>query len=220
MQAKCAIEIYDAKPINWMQTEGVVFGSAWLKVELATFTGTILCNILFMFMRSLKEPCVRIELVDKKKQLPSVDSVDAMGIIMSQYLAFGVPCWVIYKQTEECYVPRLDVGHKSAITLGTAMFMRFILANILIWVNWKRGPQWWLKIAPTVMYLLSLFNYIIFPLGSMIWFMLKWDQMGKTVYGVYEKTVAIIWILQMLFYFRIIKPFIYANAMAYLAKRH
>lgn len=111
MQAKCAIELYDAKPISWMQSHESVIGVIWLKIELATFAGTIMTNILFMLMRSLKEPSVKIELVDKKKQLPSVDSIEAMGILMSQYLAFGVPCYVIYKMTEEPFVPRLNKGH-------------------------------------------------------------------------------------------------------------
>lgn len=67
MQAKCAIEIYDARPLSWMGDEDTVTGTVWLKVELATFTGTILCNILFMFLRSLREPSLKIDLVDKKK---------------------------------------------------------------------------------------------------------------------------------------------------------
>ena len=99
------------------------------------------------------------------------------------------------------------------------MFARFILANFLVWVNWRKGPDLWLKIAPTFMYILSLCNYILFPLGSFVWFGLNWQNMGKTVYGVYEQTVAIIWLLQIIFYYRIIRPFIYANSMAYIAKR-
>lgn len=97
-----------------------------------------------------------------------------MSILMSQYVVFGVPCYVIYKMTESCFVPRLDVGHKSAMSLGYAMIARFVLANFLVFFNWRRGPKWWLKIAPTIMYLLTLTNYILFPLFSMFWFGIKW----------------------------------------------
>lgn len=44
--------------------------------------------------------------------------------------------------------------------------------------------------------------------------------MTASVYGIYEETVAIVWALQMLFYFRIIRPFVYTNARAYIAKRN
>jgi len=219
MQAKCAIELFDARPLSWMESEETVIGTVWLSVELATFTGTILVNILFMFLRSFREPSVRIELVDKRKALPSVDTVEAMSTLMSQYLALGVPCWVIFKITDACYVPRLDVGHKTAMKLGYAMLARFVLANFLIFVDWRTGPKWWLKVAPTVMYLLTLTNYILFPLASIFWFFMNWTKMGKSVYGIYEQTVAIIWILQMVFYFQIIGPYIFTNAKVYITRR-
>lgn len=84
-----------------------------------------------------------------------------------------------------------------------------MLANVLVFVNWKTGPKWWLKVAPTFMYILTLTNYILFPIISGIWFVRKWDIMLKSVYGIYSQTVGIIWILQMVFYFRIIGPFVY-----------
>ena len=47
---------------------------------------------------------------------------------------------------------------------------RFFLANIKLWVSWKRGPACWIKIGPTVMYLITLTNYILIPLGGLAWF--------------------------------------------------
>ena len=186
MQAKCAIELYDARPISWMDDEDLVVGTIWLTVEIATFTGTVLGNILFMLIRSCKEPSLRIELVDKRKQLPSVDSIEAMGTLMSQYLAFGVPCYVMFRITEPDYIPRLNVGHKTANNLGYALTARFILVNFLLMLNWKVGPKWWLKVAPTITYILTLTNYILFPIASGFWFAANWEKMGKSVFGVYE----------------------------------
>ena len=50
-----------------MESEEYVIGTVWLTVEIATFTGTILINILFMLLRSFKEPSCRIDLIDKRK---------------------------------------------------------------------------------------------------------------------------------------------------------
>ncbi len=62
---------------------------------------------------------------------------------------------------------------------------RYFLINLCIYVSWKRGPSWWLKIGPTVMYLLCLINYIILPVISIVWFFINWQLVSESVYGVY-----------------------------------
>ncbi len=106
-----------------------------------------------------------------------------------------------------------------AVRLLYAQAFRFVLANIKLWVSWKRGSQCWLSIAPTLMYILSLTNYILIPLLSISWFVWRYDKLVQSVYGVYCGTVIIIWLLQVLFYFRIVRPYIYFNEMAYIASR-
>lgn len=65
--SKVAIELYDSKPLGWMQSEPTIVGNVWLTIEIVTFFGTLIVNIVFMFLRSLKEVEVRIELMDRKK---------------------------------------------------------------------------------------------------------------------------------------------------------
>ena len=121
--------------------------------------------------------------------------------------------------TKECYVDELDFGHKMAIRLAVVQAFRFVLCNIKLWISWKRGSNCWLSCAPTLMYILSLTNYIIIPLLSLCWFAWRFEKLTESVYGVYCGTVGIIWLLQILFYFRIIKPYVYFNEMAYIASR-
>lgn len=40
-----------------------------------------------------------------------------------------------------------------------------------------------------------------------------------SVYSLYIYCVLIIWLIQMLFYIFVIKPYVYFNAMAYIASR-
>lgn len=79
--------------------------------------------------------------------------------------------------TKSCYAnDELDRGHRVAIYMGIVSFLRFVLANVSLWVTWKRGASCWIKIGPTVMYLITLSNYILIPLGGLIWYGVKWAQ--------------------------------------------
>ena len=129
MISKVAIELYDAKPISWMQTEERVIGSVWLTVELASFFANVFMNITFMFLRSLKEQEVKVELIDKKKQLPSVDTIEALGVIMSQYISFGAPMIVIYYLAAGRYSGDLDYGHTMCVRVGYGLLARFLIIN-------------------------------------------------------------------------------------------
>ena len=86
-------------------------------------------------------------------------------------------------------------------------------------MSWKRGANCWIKIGPTVMYLITLTNYILIPLLSLVWFGLKWHKMQTSVYGLYMNCVMIIWAIQMSFYYLTIRPYVYFNALAYIASR-
>lgn len=176
-------------------------------------------NALFMFFRSLKEAEVKIELVDKKKQLPSVDTTEANCVLMSQYRSFGVPLLVALQYSAACYPEILDGGHFMMNNMVKVLLVRFVFANFIIWVSWKRGPDWWIKIAPTLMYLITLTNYILIPVGVMTNMIINWPVFKESIYSIYIKCVVIIMITQIFFYFGVIKPYIYFNAMAYIAAR-
>jgi len=84
---------------------------------------------------------------------------------------------VLKMMTATGFVKELNSGHGMAVFLGQACLVRFILANITLWVSWKRGPDFWLKIAPTIMYLVTLLNYIIIPLMFVGFFAVHFEKM-------------------------------------------
>ena len=106
-----------------------------------------------------------------------------------------------------------------AIKLGVGLAIRFILVNFMLWVPWKRGPKCWLIIAPYLYYILNFTNYIALPIGTVVWFTTHAQKIEESVYGLYMMCVCIIWALQIVFYFTIIRPYVYFNARAYLASR-
>ena len=79
--------------------------------------------------------------------------------------------------TATCFVKELDGGHSMANKLWYACVIRFILANITLWFSWKRGPDFWLLVAPTIMYLVTLVNYIIIPLITVVFFAVNFYKM-------------------------------------------
>ena len=40
--------------------------------------------------------------------------------------------------------------------------------TFLIFVDWKKGSQWWLKISPYVCYVMILANYLLIPIVNLI----------------------------------------------------
>ena len=96
---------------------------------------------------------------------------------------------------------------------------RFLMANMGLWVTWKRGPDCWLKIGPTVMYLITFTNYIMIPLAGVAFFGYHYEQVKDSVYSIYTNCIVIIQLLQILFYLFVIRPYVYKNATAYLARR-
>ena len=51
---KVSIELYESQPLAWMDTYDTIVGSVWLNVELATFYGNVIMNVIFMLLRSIK----------------------------------------------------------------------------------------------------------------------------------------------------------------------
>lgn len=40
--------------------------------------------------------------------------------------------------------------------------------SFLIFIDWKKGPDWWLKISPFVFYTMLFSNYILVPIVNII----------------------------------------------------
>ena len=61
-----------------MSTPSDVIGQIWLTAELATFFAVLLSNITFMLIRSCREVQIRFDTMDKKRQLPTADTLESL----------------------------------------------------------------------------------------------------------------------------------------------
>ncbi len=46
-------------------------------------------------------------------------------------------------------------------------YLSLFCITFLIFVPWKKGPEWYLKISPKLFFFLVYMNYVILPLGNM-----------------------------------------------------
>ena len=93
----------------------------------------------------------------------------------------------------------------------------------LIFISWKKGPEWYLKISPKIYYTMLYLNYIILPvinIGIMVFFTLspKFDLKILPL-ETWVIFVTIINFSRLLEYFATLKKILHDDARIYLAAR-
>lgn len=56
------------------------------------------------------------------------------------------------------------------IILGSNVVSVFI-AILIIFVNWKRGPAWWLRVSPSILRILCIILYLVIPVANFVSFL-------------------------------------------------
>lgn len=82
----------------------------------------------------------------------------------AQYIPLVVSCYLFFQ-------PNDTNNGKLFWTLQVILTSNIISGGcitFLIFVNWKKGPDWWLKISHFVFYVMLLMNYIIVPLINVL----------------------------------------------------
>jgi len=109
----------------------------------------------------------------------------------------------------------------------TIIFMSTLISlfsiTYLIFVPWKKGPAWYLKISHIIMYILLITNYLIIPianLGLAVFFIVdpSYDLKNQTVQSwvVFFNVVCFSRILE---FFTMIRKTVLIDAKNYLAAR-
>ena len=93
----------------------------------------------------------------------------------------------------------------------------------LIFVPWKKGPEWYLRISPAIFYVLVLMNYLIIPLANLglsAYYVIdpKYDLKSQVIQSwvVFYNVVNFSRVLE---YFFVIRRTILLDAKNYLAAR-
>lgn len=99
----------------------------------------------------------------EKKQLPNIDTIIAIQEVANAFGAQIVPLVVstyIFLQPNET---NGGVLYFQLIIIILSNFLSAICITFLIFVHWKKGPEWWLKVSDKVFFLFLMLNYLIIP---------------------------------------------------------
>lgn len=87
----------------------------WYWVEFCTFMATILLNMIFLLIRSCLPHEVKLDMVSENKRLPSVDTLEAIRTLISQYITFGTPAPVAIFLLTQSWPEPYNYGYKGLI---------------------------------------------------------------------------------------------------------
>ena len=155
----------------------------FLMFEFYVFFMTLAGNFLFLAFRMLLPNQVTMTYIEPQKQMASTDSIEAMSQLLSQYQGFVIPFLV----SAYCLFTNIRDGTPPAMLRNVKDFLYFqaiqvFCVHFLIFVSWKKGPKWWLKIAPTLFMGMIVLTYILIPIGICILTDLRWESFQDDIF--------------------------------------
>ena len=134
----------------------------WLVIEQLVFMGTLMSNISYLMFRSCIRSKLSLDTHDIKKQLPNADTVTATKETINAFNAQFVPFVV------NIYLNFAPTGDKGAINLQLNMILASNMISMiaifyLIFVPWKKGPDWYTKHSFKLFKSLLYLNYVWLP---------------------------------------------------------
>lgn len=138
----------------------------FLTIDWVSITGIIFGNILFLIIRSFCRHKVNLNQVCESKQIPSADSVIAMKTVMEQFSTHFVCTFIcLFSLTPESQV--------KGTVIKNAMIVSLVLITLLIFVHWKKGPTWWVRVGPYLQIGCVLADYILLPVALLTYIVIE-----------------------------------------------
>lgn len=92
----------------------------------------------------------------------------------------------------------------------------------LIFIPWKKGPEWYLKFSDKLFFSMLLLNYIILPLMNNIAFVISLSSSTKIrlhAIGVYIVFFNVVCFMRLIEYFVIVRRTVLLDAKTYLIEK-
>ena len=159
------------QPFAWLLLpEGLRSIFLWFEIEWCVFVGTLFSNVLFIALRTQIRHKIQLDRVPEKKQLPGIDTIVAIQEVANAFGAQIIPLVVgMY-----IYIQKNNTNNGVLFwELKMILFSNLISAlciTYLIFVPWKKGPEWYLKHSHKVFFVLLVTNYLVLPIINNIAF--------------------------------------------------
>jgi hypothetical protein len=152
------------QPFNWeLADSGLSSVMIWFEIEWLVFIGTVLSNMLFLALRTCMRHKIQLDQVPERKQLPGVDTIIAIQEVANAFNAQYVPMIVsmfLFFQPNNTNTGTL---YWQLTFIAATQLVSCFCITFLIFVHWKKGPDWYLKYSHKVFFILLLLNYLILP---------------------------------------------------------
>ena len=115
--------------------------------------------------------------------MASIDSVEALSLLIAQYQGFVIPFLVGLSGL----IANIKGGTPPEMLRNCKDFLYFQAVQVfcihfLIFVSWKKGPQWWLKIAPSFFMGQIVLTYILIPIAICILTDMRWASIQEDIF--------------------------------------
>lgn len=99
--------------------------------------------------------------------MPNVDTIIAVSEVANAFHAQFVPFFI------NCFFKVIPTGNNQKLELQLQLvffsnIISLLAITFLIFIPWKKGPDFYVKISPYIFYTLMYLNYVVLPLGNII----------------------------------------------------
>lgn len=144
----------------------------WFRIELITSVGIIVSNAVFLALRSCFKHKIQLDQhIDERKKLPQVDTILALHEIATAFHTQFVP-WIVSNMliflisSGQFPVAGID---QEVYTVLFCNYVSVIMIFMLLFISWKKGPEWWTSRSPKIYYGMVLTMFVILPSINVIW---------------------------------------------------
>ena len=146
----------------------------FLVIEGVCITHCILANAFFLLIRGVIKHKVQLTDIPENRQFPDQDTVLAIKNVTNKFTSHYIAVIVV----NQMYFSK----NWEIRWMKWASILQLLIITILIFVNPKSGPGWWVSKAPKIFYVLLVMDYIVFPISILFAIVFYFSKVAA-VYG-------------------------------------
>ena len=173
--------------------------------------------MIFLTLRAFVHTKVKVGDEPQRKQLPNLDTIIAIKQVVNVFNSQWVPALIYFG-----ILVVFDVNVKHIVMLKVLALcnsVSVVTITFMIFVHWKKGSDWWLKISKPAMYFLLLVNYFGVPLFcitiQVLVLMAPSIRRFNLVVESFFLFYNVMMVLRIIEYFTFIRPYVIGEAKHY-----
>lgn len=139
-----------------------LFGSfTYLLIEQVCVVFIIYANIIFMLLRGCCRHKVTYTSLPAHRQIAEIDTIFVMKTLMNQFSIRVIAVGVMKNLNFQFDLPEYNA-------MAWFSYTSLVLITLLIFVHWRKGPSWWVKISKPLFLGILVTDFFLLPVGTLI----------------------------------------------------